>query len=103
MPKDDWKRANDRARYGPGGTAKKPNYAFRRKKKKRSHPKVKAGTFVVPVGVACAVSLGGGPWVTYTTRVETVFDRYEPTDNGGRWLFRKGDWALKICPVNVRR
>lgn len=47
--------------------------------------------------------VGTSDWKKYTTRRTCRFDTYEPTDNGGKWLFRQDGWEMKVCPALIVR
>ena len=95
MPKDKWRRANNRARYGPVG--REPRTAPRRDD---GEPRKR---FVVPAGVRCKVKRRGDIiWRDHTTTVQSVYASREVADGGGNWLFSSGEWLLKISPKRVR-
>lgn len=60
-----------------------------------------AVTFVIHPGVKCLVRQGEGEWVPHRTTKRLEFDRYTVADNGGRWLFRQGEWQIKVASSQV--
>lgn len=59
--------------------------------------------FKIPIGVKCKVQ---GPfekeWREWVTTKELTFGHYRVEDNGGSWVFGKGDgWLLKVSPKFV--
>lgn len=59
-------------------------------------------TYVIQPGVKCLVRRDGEEWVNYRTTKRLEFTRYTPTDNGGRWLFREGEWQIKVASSQVQ-
>lgn len=46
---------------------------------------------------------GEQQWTEYVTSRWLAFDRYEVADVGGRWLFARDGWELKLPPSSVQR
>ncbi len=119
MPKDQWKKANNRARFGPGHTEPRSEYrptaseraadrllsgekAKRNGKRKRLKT---AKAYHVPAGSPCFVAAPGSKkWVPHTTTVDATFTSYQPADSGGRWIFTRPDgWRMKVATNCIRR
>lgn len=59
--------------------------------------------FKIPIGTRCKIQgPGEKEWREWVTAKELTFDRYRVDDNGGSWVFGKGDgWLLKVSPKFV--
>ena len=99
MPHDEWKRANQRAKYGPVGygTTQLQPPTYLSSTSSRHTPR-----FLVPKGVRCAVrSVYDDQWRTFTTTRDNGFERferYERGEAGGFYQFRSdiGGWVMLV-------
>jgi hypothetical protein len=58
--------------------------------------------FKIARGTPCHIRrVGSEEWRPFTTTRALRFNSYEPTDNGGRWLFRRDGWELKVISALV--
>jgi hypothetical protein len=70
MPRDEWKRANDRAKYGPVRRHEKPFRTRKRQKKRQTRFEIPAGTVVS----ICRANDINRKWVAHRTRIRLQFD-----------------------------
>lgn len=88
MPRDEWAKANARAKYGP--RVQQTGKAF---KKINAFKRIKA--FIVPAGVPCEIRASETFWRPYKTTKQSMFSMIAwGTKNC--YVFRCGKWELKI-------
>jgi hypothetical protein len=119
MPKDSWKKANFRARYGavryvpaqdrdPYPISTDPEKARRRGKKKRKKNR-RESRYLIPAGTCCECRIPGTKrWMPHWTLQLAVVDRFlwrNETHHGFRvddleLKVANGRWAFADKPIN---
>ncbi len=94
MPRDEWRRANHRARYGPVGNG--------HPKPKTPRKKGKPHVYRIDKGVRCMVrKVGEKTWRRHmTTLAQTLKGQpWRP----GYLMFRRGEYEMVIAGALIRR
>lgn len=126
MPRDEWRRANQKQKYGSGAFARQKAYeeatekaillravkeaAVAKRKKRRAKktarkesqtPVRKAPAFLVPAGTICRVSkVMPLEWREHVARKDLEFSKYESYRHGV-YTFQFGDWFLDVLECDV--
>lgn len=94
MPKDQWARANARARYGPTRRTEDAP--------KKRQQKTGGKTYAIEAGVPCRVRrVGETEWMPHTTTVKQTL--YGVAWSPGYLVFRRGGYQMMIAVALIRK